>query len=507
MGTKEHEGALSRRVSRRAAVSGAAAAASMAAAYLTLEGLPGRHAPDAGSNYDEFAAIDSEAVRINHLLRRAGFGATRAEYERYQSMGLQAVIDELVNFQEIDDSASEKLAADPAAVRGGVAMQWLVRMANTRRPLQEKMTLFWHGLLTTEQSAVPDGNALGEQNALYRANATGDFRDLLLGITRDRAMMVYLDIDASVKASPNENFARELMELFSMGAGNFSEEDVREAARAFTGWTVHRPNAENLNILGPRVFNQRQFDDGEKTFFGRGGNFGPDDIVNIIAEQPATGRYLTRRLFEYFVYPKPTDEVLAPFVEVYEANNRVVLPVLEAIFRSDVFYSRQAYRVLAKSPVEYAIGAIKAIGAPQETVRLLSLRANALRNMGQVLFDPPNVAGWPPGAIWFSSSAMLARMNFINQITGGAALPPQGFGGPPGAATPVPTPSPTPLAALGTASYALSYYLPYVLDDNVGEASKQVLLDFAGGPRGLLNADGLRSMVYLILASPQFHLS
>jgi hypothetical protein len=499
-----------RRLSRRAALSSAAAIASAAAAYVALDGLP-RFGGGPGAEeapYDEFAAIEDETVRISHLLRRAGFGATREEFERYRSIGLQATVDELINYEAVDDSAIEALVKDPAVSRQGAGPVWLVRMAKTRRPLQEKMTLFWHGLLTTEASAVPDLNALQEQNQMFREHATGDFRDLLIGITHDRAMWVYLDIDGSVKDSPNENYARELMELFTMGPGNYSEEDVREAARAFTGWTVHRPNPANLNILGERLYHPEAYDGGEKTFLGRRGPFGPDDIIDIIVEQPATGRYLVRRLFEFFVYPEPDDETLAPFVATYEAAGRHVGPVLDAIFRSDVFYSRRAYRALAKSPVEYAVGAVKALGAQTDAARIFAARSQALRNMGQVLYDPPNVAGWPAGAVWFSSSAMLARLNFVNQVTGGAPLPAQGFGGgPPGAPTPAPTPTATPLPALGTASYALGYYLPHTLDSNISPETRQVLLDYAGGERALLNADSLRGLVYLILASPQFQLA
>ncbi|HEY7268202.1 MAG TPA: DUF1800 domain-containing protein [Dehalococcoidia bacterium] len=499
-----------RRVSRRAVLSTAAAAASLAAAYAALEGLPHLRSsePPKLAAYDEHAAIDNESVRISHLLRRAGFGASREEFARYKSMGLQATVDELVNYEAIDDSAVEAMVKDPAVQRQGAGPVWLVRMANTKRPLQEKMTLFWHGLLTTEASAVPDLDALQEQNRLFREHATGDFRDLLIGITHDRAMWVYLDIDGSVKASPNENFARELMELFTMGPGNYTEDDVRQAARAFTGWTVHRPNPANLNILGERLFHPDDWDGGDKTFLGHTGNFGPDDIIDIIVDQPATGRYITRRLFEYFAYPEPEDDVLAPFVDAYEGAGRQIGPVLNAIFRSEAFYSRKAYRALAKSPVEYAVGAIKALGAETDTVRILSGRSQALRNMGQVLYDPPNVAGWPSGAVWFSSSAVLARLNYINQLTGGVPLPAQGFfGGPPGAPTPAPTPTATPLPALGTAAYAIDYYLPHALDGNISPESRRVLLDYAGGERALLNADSLRGLVYLILAMPQFQLA
>jgi hypothetical protein len=492
---------LSRPVSRRALVSGAAAAASVVAAYAALEGLAGLwDSPQpARPVYDEDGAIERESVRINHLLRRAGFGLTKDESDRCQSLGLSATIDELVHFDTIDDSVAIGLAKDPVVVRNGPALPWLVRMANTKRPLQEKMALFWHGLLTTELTAVVDQQAMTDQNEFFRAHAMADFGELLRGIAADKAMMVYLDIDGSLRSAPNENFARELMELFSMGAGNYTEADIREAARAFTGWSIPHPNPANVFTLGRPVFQPELFDDRPKTFFGRTGNFSPDDIIEIILDQPATARYLARRLFAFFVYPDPEEDVLDPFVAAYEANGRRAGAVVEAILRSEVFYSRRAYRALVKSPVEYAVGAIKAIGAPSETARLLTNRAAAVRAMGQVLFDPPNVAGWPAGAVWLSSSAVLARLNFINQITGGAPL----GGVPPG----VPTPQPPPLADLGSAAQALDYYLPLVLDDNIPDEARQVLAEYAGGPTAQLSPEDLRGLVYLILGSPQFHLS
>jgi hypothetical protein len=491
-------------------LSGAAAAASVAVAYAALERTGGSRLshPAPVGDYDEAATIETEAGKIGHLLRRAGFGASRLEYQRYLRIGLDATLDELVNYEAVDDTAVETMVRDPAVARQGIGPAWLVRMANTKRPLQEKMTLFWHGLLTTQATAVPDSTALSEQNQLYRRNATGVFRDLLKGITRDRAMMVYLDIDGSSRTAPNENFARELMELFSMGAGNFSESDVREAARAFTGWSVRRPDPSNLNILGELTFDPARHDAGEKTVLGRTGNLGPDDLVDIVADRPETARHIVRRLFSYFVYEDPDDAELDPFVQVYEQNGGRIGAVVESILRSDVFYSRRAYRALVRSPAEFAVAAIKAVGAESDTIRILSGRSQAMRGMGQVLFDPPNVAGWPGGASWLSTSSLLARLNFANQLTGGVPLPGiGGFRGSRNGPTPGPTPTATPLPALGTASYALGYYLPHMLDDNLPRQARDFLIEYAGGQRALLNADSLRGLVYLLLASPMFQLA
>jgi uncharacterized protein (DUF1800 family) len=323
----------------------------------------------------------------------------------------------------------------------------------------------------------------------------------------DPAMMIYLDTAGSQRSAPNENYARELMELFALGEGNYSEDDVREAARAFTGWQVPRTRTDlNAFILEAPVFRPQQFDSGEKTFLGKTGNFLPDDIVDIVVEQPAAGQYIVRRLFEFFVFPDPSDGEVKPFVDVYERQNKRIGAVIESMLRSDVFYSPKAYRALVKSPIEYAVGAIKAIGGQQ----LIGQYAGAgldrgprggggvLGAMGQVPFEPPNVAGWPGGATWLNSTTMFARLNFIDQLTGGADRQRRRRD------QPVPAPI---TGNFGTIDQALAHYLPLVLDDNLPEASRQVLLDFAGGSPESLSEGHLRGLVYLVLASPQFHLS
>lgn len=491
-------GPLRRKASRRAVIGASLATSSVLAAYAAL-GDPlrifsGGAAPDA--SWDEAAALKDDSVRLAHLLRRAGFGASPNEWARYQSLGLDGTLNELVDFSAVDDSAAEQLAAQvPLNNLNNLATWWLTRMANTKRPLQEKLTLFWHGLLTSQFTVVRDPMAMVRQNDLYRTNGFGRFPDLLKAVTRDAAMQVYLDIDGSQRRAPNENYARELMELFALGVGNYTETDIREAARAFTGWTVPRQRRDvALFDLGTPVFRPERFDAGQKTVLGKTGNFTADDIVDIIVQQPASARFIVGRLFAFIAYPEPDEKTLQPFIDVYLKNDMRIGAVVEAILRSDAFYSPRAYRAIVRSPVEYVVAAVKALGA-QERIATLGA-ARLLTNMGQTLFEPPNVAGWPGGATWLNSSTLFARLNFIDQLVAASG---QGAGRQ-GTSQP-------PMASLGTARQALDYFLPFTLDDNIPDGARQVLLEHTGDPEAPLTPDQLRGLAYLVLASPQFHLS
>ncbi len=384
-----HSAPAHSRIGRRELLGGALAAGSVAMAYAALG--PGRGLLDSGTEAGSGEATDavviaSENVQISHLLRRAGFGTTRAEYDRYQAMGLSATLDEVLNYAGVDDSAAEGMAAQfkfDATTRGLPSVWWLVRMANTKRPLQEKMTLFWHGLLTSQISEVKDPLAMVAQNEFFRSHAMDRFPDMLKGITKDPAMMTYLDIAGSNRRAPNENYARELMELFSLGVGNYTETDVREAARAFTGWNVGRERADSgAFTLKEPVYRPQAFDNGSKTFLGQTGNFGPDDIVDIITKQPASAQYIVRRLFRFFVYPDPSDDDLRPFVDVYQKNDMRIGPVVEAMLRSEVFMSPRAYRAIVKSPTEYAVGAIKALELQGNLTQFLTQQGQPFQHSG-----------------------------------------------------------------------------------------------------------------------------
>lgn len=505
--TDADSGPLRRETTRRAVLGGALAASSVAAAYA-IAGDPLAIFSRSGADsvgFDETIAFRQESVRISHLLRRVGFGLTRDEYDHYQSIGLEATLAEVLDYASVDDTpaleAARQIVVEPGTF-ANLQTWWLVRIVNTRRPLQEKMTLFWHGLLTSQTSVVRDPEAMQRQNEFFRGNALDSFDNILRGVWRDPAMMVYLDISGSVRRSPNENFARELMELFALGEGNFSEGDVREAARAFTGWLVPRTVVRpGVFTLGEPQFRPLQFDNGVKTVLGKSGPFQPDDVIDVILERPESARFIVHKLFEFFVYPGPTEAELKPFVDVYLASGRSIGAVVEGMLRSDAFFSPKAYRAIVKSPVEYVVGLIKALGVQAIAPQLFAqARTIGLATMGQTLFEPPNVAGWPGGATWLNSATLFARINLVNLLTGPNL---------PGQARQQQRPAVQPAGQqeLGTARQAAGYFLPFLLDDNIPEGARQVLLEYAGGPDEALTPEQLRGLAYLVLASPQFHLS
>ncbi len=301
---------------------------------------PGALLPQALRDQDD-APLD-EASRVRHLLWRAGFGASPGELARFREMGLQATIDHLVDFDAVDDGALDtRLAAQELDLEQSlnqIQRWWLQRMAYTARPLQEKMTLLWHGILTSSFRIVGRGPYVIEQNNLFRERGMGRYDELLKAVSRDPAMLIYLDSRTNKKAAPNENYSRELMELFSLGVGHYTEEDVRESARAFTGWQFRRRTGFYLNA--------RQHDNGLKTFLGRTGNFDGDDVVDIIMEQPAAAEYVCTRLWSFFAYPDPEPEVIARLADVFRTHGTEVRPVVRAMFESDDFYGSRARAAL-----------------------------------------------------------------------------------------------------------------------------------------------------------------
>jgi len=309
--------------------------------------------------------ISDPRQRAGHLLRRAGFGPTPDLIEEFSGLDREEAADRLLDFDAIETTALDQLLAERAydIYRPGDApRQWLTRMARSPRQLQERMTLIWHGLLTSQLSQIGGQYStriklMDAQIDLYRAMALPIYDDLLKSVSRDPAMMIYLNTVDSSAGQPNENYARELMELFSMGEGNYSEDDVREAARAFTGWRFTRPerrpadphDPEEVEAImrswEPRFFVAgRLHDGGAKTFLGRTGNWGGDDIVELIAAHEAPSRFIPRRLFHEFVHDDPADDLLDDLAEVWNRSGHDIREVVRAILVSDEFYSRRAYR-------------------------------------------------------------------------------------------------------------------------------------------------------------------
>ncbi len=323
-----------------------------------------------------------------------GFPALLAEYAPQGIRGLSG------------DARRQALASiRKEEVRDVAELQlwWLQQMLTTPAPLQEKMTFFFHEHFTT--AAVQKGvtpSMVYVQNALFRSQALGNLRELTRTVAKDAAMLLYLDNATNVAAHPNENFARELMELYTLGVDAYSEEDVRQSARAWTGWRFNR-------MTETVFFQPRLHDYGTKTFLGQTGNFDGDDVINIIFQQPKCAGFFARELLALFVYDDPEPALIDGVASMLQRHEYELAPVVSAILRSNVFYSDRAYRALVKTPVEFVVGTYKALGVDSIDRSALP----ALRAMGQVLFYPPNVAGWPGGANWLTSQMMIARQNFL----------------------------------------------------------------------------------------------
>jgi uncharacterized protein (DUF1800 family) len=344
-----------------------------------------------------------------HVLRRAGFGGTSADVATFAQLDATRAADALlhpatpdVDFPDYPPELGTLTNAMYGQRKTAVQLWWLDRMLRSRRQLVEKMTLFWHNHFATAVSKSPP-EMMAQQNALFRAQGLGNFRTLLASVTRDPAMLVWLDNRFNTKAHPNENYAREVMELFALGLGNYTEDDVKQGARAFTGWTLK---------AGQAFFNPAQHDLGEKTLLGHTGAFDADDAISIIVSQPIHQRFISHKLLEAFVYSDPEPELIEAVASVYALSGYDIAHTLGTILRSNVFYSTRAYRAIPKSPIEFAIGTLRYIGAAQVPPNL----PGVLARMGQEPFNPPSVKGWDGGPAWINTSTMLARFNFVNAL-------------------------------------------------------------------------------------------
>ena len=403
-------------------------------------------------------AEDWNYDRAAHLLERAGFGGTPEEIARLAAMTPLQAVRLLVNYESVDNGhlpafdhsgvhdpglvdfppsrpATTRLAKETGQALGvrvkpegnrplqpvvnkffywlrasmletrRVAYWWGGRMLDTRRPLEEKMTLFWHGHFATIESKVRDYRKMLLQNETLRAHATGNFRDLMVAVAQDPAMLYFLDAGVNVKGAPNENFAREIMELFTMGVGNYSESDIREAARAFTGW-----NADDLTF----VVHSDQHDEDDKTVLGETGNFDGADVIDIILRQPIAARYITEKLYRYFVREDLRSAPLDDLAAVLRDANYELKPLLRAIFLSRDFYSPPSVGTHIKSPVQLAISTYRKLGITE--MPGIPDFNEATTALGQTLFWPPTVAGWARGRAWITPGLLLERGNFVRDV-------------------------------------------------------------------------------------------
>lgn len=370
------------------------------------------------------APIGEAGARL--LLSRSGFGAPPAQVAALAPLEREAAVDRILAGSRTEPASApppwtaeallhpprkqlsedEKKALRDTETRRGLALRgwWLQEMATTPSPVTEKLTLFWHGHFVSGQSKVKSAQLMYRQNALLRREALGNFATLLHDIARDPAMLRYLDTAGSRKGEANENFAREVMELFTLGEGHYSEQDIREAARAFTGWQLDPASGEP-------VFRPRRHDDGAKTVLGRSGTLDGDAVLDTLLAQPATARFITRKLWLYLVSPTP-DEATVNRLAAGFGRDYQIKPLLRALLLTPAFWQSSGQQV--KSPVELTVGTVVTFGA---TVPDWQALAQFNRRMGQDLFDPPNVRGWPGGDAWINSDSLLLRKQFLDSLT------------------------------------------------------------------------------------------
>jgi uncharacterized protein (DUF1800 family) len=492
------------RVSRRTLLVGAGiagVATVAAAAGVGIHSLTSSHQSASGP-----LANDQQ---IAHLLRRAGFGAAPGEIATYSALGIEGAVDRLINFQQVPNTAlDQRLAAANFDLNTpqGFLRWWLARMIYSAHPLEEKMTLFWHGLLTSSFRKVGGKRGfqfIKQNNDFLRQHIFARFDDILAGITIDPAMLIWLDGNNSRVGAPNENFAREEMELFSMGVGNYTQTDIEQSARALTGWRVSP-------LLGKAVFVPRQHDNGQKTFLGQTGNFDYKDIARIICAQAVTPKFLAARLWRFFAYQNPTDADIQPLIDAYHSNNHGVGAMVRALLTSSAFYSAQAYRARIKSPVEFVVGAFRnlGLGGIEQSRAVLG----ALEVMGQLPYNPPNVAGWPGDQFsgnWINTGAWMTRVNAVNMLVVYMNNSPDFVRR---------LQSDMQQQKISTPDAFVDYVLTQLIDSQIDSARRQMLIDYVnnenGGGDGLTLAGGktlsgasVRGLYYLVMSMPEYQLS
>jgi uncharacterized protein (DUF1800 family) len=393
---------------------------------------------------------DENIQLLAHLMRRAGFGATRDELAECAQDGYEATVTRLLDTSN-PVSMSEYLIRrfhpdESSMLLGNSGIDaWLYRMTTTNAPLLEKMGLFWHGIFATGYAKVINSKPLSDQIRMFKRYGMGSFRTLLLELSKDPAMIIWLDNQTNHKEAINENFGRELLELFSMGVGNYTEDDVKQCARAFTGWTIG--NREYMELRSNRdsdwpygriswhfEYRPEDHDDDEKEFLGQTGKFNGEDIVDIICRQPATARFISRHLYHHFVadeppvpqwpYEPPRDpEAIETLSQAYFDSNYDIRSMLQVLFNSDFFKSQSCWHEKIKSPADLVTGVLRlteAFDRPRyETIG----KRMRMEFMGQKLSNPPSVEGWDGGLAWIDTGALVERMNFASEELGDTTTP------------------------------------------------------------------------------------
>ena len=382
---------------------------------------------------------ENDIALAAHLMRRAGFGATRDELEEYAAKGYEATLEELLYpemappaLQDEDLIRRYHVDENNLLIIDTCQTYWLYRMINTSRPLEEKLALFWHGVFATGYTKLNQPRAILRQIEMFRRYGLGSFRELLVQVSRDPAMIFWLDNKDNHRDGVNENYGRELLELFSMGVGNYSEDDVRQASRAFTGWTIRNATLHAARVSRDSVwpygrldwqfqYRDDDHDDGEKTFLGETSAFDGRDIIDVICRHPATARFISRHLYNFFVADEPQvpawetvpprdPDAIQTLMDAFVENDYEIRSVLRVLFNSDFFKEATFARV--KSPAELVAGTARLAGTHRSPdVDDIDL-ALSTSYMGQTLLDPPSVEGWHTGSEWINTAGLVQRVNF-----------------------------------------------------------------------------------------------
>ena len=385
---------------------------------------------------------DQDIALMAHLMRRAGFGATRDELEKFVAKGYEAVVEELLDPgdpQTIPEDIIRRYHSEQHELRSptSAGATWIYRMVTTSCPLEERISLFWHGLFATGYAKLNQARTLLDQIEMFRRNGLGSFRTMLVELSKDPAMIIWLDNNDNHKGAINENYGRELLELFSMGVGNYSEQDIKECARAFTGWTLG--NAEYMAVRAFKdsiwpygriawhyAYRDYDHDDGEKTFLGETGRFNGEDIIDIICKQQATARFISTRVFQFFAADEVDEEgeqVIESMMKSYFDSGYEIRSTLRTLFNSVYFKSDRARFARVKGPIELIIGAIRQAGSYRTPTVEAYQVANLGRFMGQGLLMPPTVEGWHEGPEWIDSGSLMERVNFVSTELGDVNKP------------------------------------------------------------------------------------
>ncbi len=424
-----------------------------------------------------------------HLYRRAAFGASWDELQQALADGPQQAVSKLLR-PDADVDASNRAYDEYEASTGdsestdALRAWWLRRMIGTPHPLLEKMTLFWHSYFATSNAKVRSSSLMRQHVQLLRGHALGSFEPLLQAISHDPAVLVSLGGDANRKARPNENYVRELVEQFSLGAGQCSGKDISEAARAFTGWFVVRNELRYI---------PREHDSGVKEILGHKGNWGSEDVVRIVLERPAAARFVVRKLYRWLISETdgPSDALIAPLAESF-ARGSDVARVVETMLRSNLFFSPVAYRKRVKSPVEFAVGIVHGLEGMVSTSRL----GRDLAALGQDLYRPPTVKGWHGGRNWINNSTVLGRNNLALALLAGSKpygdkLDPFGLAGRHGYGDPE-----------GAGRFLLDLFLQGDLEGTVAEGLLRTAAAAGSGP-----SRWLRQFSHCVVTLPEFQLA